>query len=267
MSFEQFKFDKTMFVGQDISSLSDTPSADGMSAADLKARFDNVPKMMIALGKLNGLIDYLIAGGFISKEEIEVALTGNITSHEHPAANVSFSDGLTFQDKFDSGILTGPQGDDGATGLQGPQGAPGSTGPQGAQGTQGPKGDKGDIGATGLTGLTGNAGLQGPQGIQGIQGIQGEKGIQGIQGIQGEKGPTGSQGIQGLAGAKGDRGLQGIQGPQGLQGLAGANGVSIATETSGAYNFSVEGGVLYVYYAGTVAPDFTIEGGSLFLEL
>ena len=38
MSFEQFKFDKTMFVGQDISSLSDTPSADGMSAADLKAK-------------------------------------------------------------------------------------------------------------------------------------------------------------------------------------------------------------------------------------
>ena len=50
MGFEQYKYDISDFIGQDISSLSDTPSADGMSAADLKARFDNVPKMMIALG-------------------------------------------------------------------------------------------------------------------------------------------------------------------------------------------------------------------------
>ena len=49
--------------------------------------------MMIALGKLNGLIDYLIAGGFISKEEIEVALTGEILTHGHPADNVKFTDG------------------------------------------------------------------------------------------------------------------------------------------------------------------------------
>ena len=88
MGFEQYKYDISDFVGQDISSLSDTPSADGMSAADLKARFDNVPKMMIALGKLNGLIDYLIAGGYITKSDVELALTGIVTSHEHPEKQV-----------------------------------------------------------------------------------------------------------------------------------------------------------------------------------
>ena len=83
MGFEQFKYNISDFVGQDVSSLSDTPSADGMSAADLKARFDNVPKMMIALGKLNGLVDHLIAGGYITQSDVELVLNGIVTSHEH----------------------------------------------------------------------------------------------------------------------------------------------------------------------------------------
>ena len=136
MGFEQFKYNILDFVGQDISSLSDTPSADGMSAADLKARFDNVPKMMIALGKLNGLIDYLIAGGYISKAEIEAALTGNITSHEHPATNVRFTDGQTFQQKYDSKEFQGPRGYEGLPGPAGPQGV-GIQGPPGPQGSPG----------------------------------------------------------------------------------------------------------------------------------
>ena len=160
MGFEQYKYDISDFIGQDISSLSDTPSADGMSAADLKARFDNVPKMMIALGKLNGLIDYLIAGGYISKAEIEAALTGNITSHEHPektttdgveavltgvidthehtvtSDDVRFTDGQTFQQKFDSKELQGPRGYEGLPGPAGAQGVgiQGPAGPQGAPG-------------------------------------------------------------------------------------------------------------------------------------
>ena len=160
MGFEQYKYDISDFIGRDISSLSDTPSADGMSAADLKARFDNVPKMMIALGKLNGLVDYLIAGGYISKEEIEAALTGNITSHEHPektskagveaaltgvidthehtvtSDDVRFTDGQTFQQKYDSKELQGPRGYTGLDGPQGPQGVgiQGPSGPQGAPG-------------------------------------------------------------------------------------------------------------------------------------
>ena len=160
MGFEQYKYDISDFIGQDISSLSDTPSADGMSAADLKARFDNVPKMMIALGKLNGLIDYLIAGGYISKEEIEAALTGNITSHEHPektsktgvesvltgvidthehtvtSDDVRFADGDTFQQKYDSKELQGPRGYEGLPGPAGPQGV-GIQGPPGPQGAPG----------------------------------------------------------------------------------------------------------------------------------
>lgn len=136
MGFEQFKYDISDFIGLDISSLSDTPSADGMSAADLKARFDNVPKMMIALGKLNGLIDYLIAGGFISKEEIEVTLTGEILTHGHPADKVKFTDGQTFQQKFDGKELKGERGYEGLPGPAGAQGV-GIQGPPGPQGAPG----------------------------------------------------------------------------------------------------------------------------------
>ena len=145
MGFEQYKYDISDFIGQDISSLSDTPSADGMSAADLKARFDNVPKMMIALGKLNGLIDYLIAGGFISKEEIEAALTGEILTHGHPADNVKFTDGQTFQQKYDSKEL---QGERGYEGLPGPAGAQGV----GIQGPPGPQGAPGVVVTTEING-------------------------------------------------------------------------------------------------------------------
>lgn len=160
MGFEQYKYDISDFIGQDISSLSDTPSADGMSAADLKARFDNVPKMMIALGKLNGLIDYLIAGGYITKSDVELALTGIVTSHEHPektskagveavltgvidthehtvtSDDVRFTDGQTFQQKFDSKELQGPRGYEGLPGPAGAQGVgiQGPAGPQGAPG-------------------------------------------------------------------------------------------------------------------------------------
>lgn len=160
MGFEQYKYDISDFIGQDISSLSDTPSADGMSAADLKARFDNVPKMMIALGKLNGLIDYLIAGGYITKSDVELALTGEILTHEHPekttkdgvetvltgvidthehtvtSDDVRFTDGQTFQQKFDSKELQGPRGYEGLPGPAGPQGV-GIQGPPGPQGAPG----------------------------------------------------------------------------------------------------------------------------------
>ena len=78
------------------------------------------------------------------------------SAHRHNASEVSFEDGDTFQDKFDSGSLTGPQGPKGATGPQGPKG---ETGEQGPQGIQGPKGDKGDTGPQGATGPQGEKGL------------------------------------------------------------------------------------------------------------
>ena len=57
------KFNEAMFTGRKIADLSDTPSSDGMSAADLKAYFDYIPKTMIALGALNSLIDALVSSG------------------------------------------------------------------------------------------------------------------------------------------------------------------------------------------------------------
>ena len=92
------------------------------------------------------------------------------TSNKPTAADISFSDGQTFQQKYDAGQLTGPagpqgeqgpQGATGTTGPQGPKGDTGATGPQGPAGPtgpQGPKGDKGDTGARGATGPTGPAG-------------------------------------------------------------------------------------------------------------
>ena len=58
-----FKFQEVEFIGKDITSLPDAPSANGITAAELKARFDMVPKLMIALGKYNELIDALTASG------------------------------------------------------------------------------------------------------------------------------------------------------------------------------------------------------------
>lgn len=75
---QDLKFTIAEFTGKDISSLSDTPSADGMTAEQLKSRFDMIPKMMVALGNFNSLIDLL--GGVngasnISATDINGALT------------------------------------------------------------------------------------------------------------------------------------------------------------------------------------------------
>lgn len=59
----KLKFKEADFAGKDIVSLSDTPSADGMSARELKERFDMIPKILIAMGKYNQLIDELDANG------------------------------------------------------------------------------------------------------------------------------------------------------------------------------------------------------------
>lgn len=61
------------------------------------------------------------------------ALIQNVTELENktndlPAGNVKFTDGQTFQQKYDAGQLTGPAGQNGADGQDG---APGATGPAG----------------------------------------------------------------------------------------------------------------------------------------
>lgn len=59
MGLSDFKFKEADFAGKKIADLSDTPSSDGMGAAELKAYFDYIPKAMIALGVINGIIDEL----------------------------------------------------------------------------------------------------------------------------------------------------------------------------------------------------------------
>ena len=54
--------------------------------------------------------------------------------------DIHFSDGETFQQKYDAGELKGDKGDTGVTGAMGPQGP---------QGEKGDKGDKGDTGPQG----------------------------------------------------------------------------------------------------------------------
>lgn len=61
---------------------------------------------------------------------------------DYTAADIPFSDGETFQQKYDSGELTGPPGPTGADGADGADGAPG------AKGDPGEKGDPGLIYAT-----------------------------------------------------------------------------------------------------------------------
>lgn len=57
----ELKFTDAEFTGRDIASLPDRPGDAGITAAQLKERFDAIPKMMIALGSFNTLIDALTA--------------------------------------------------------------------------------------------------------------------------------------------------------------------------------------------------------------
>lgn len=59
----------------------------------------------------------------------------------YTADDISFSDGDTFQQKYDKGELKGEKGDKGDTGPRGP------AGPQGEQGAQGPTGSQGEPGS------------------------------------------------------------------------------------------------------------------------
>ena len=70
-----------------------------------------------------------------------------VTNKDLPADGVKFSDGQTFQQKYDAGQLTGPAGRDGTDGQDGAPGEPGTPGMDGAQGPAGPAG-------RGITGVT-----------------------------------------------------------------------------------------------------------------
>lgn len=57
-----------------------------------------------------------------------------VTNKDLPADGVKFSDGQTFQQKYDAGQLTGPAGQDGKAGAQGEPGTPGRDGTTGPAG-------------------------------------------------------------------------------------------------------------------------------------
>lgn len=157
---------------------------------------------------------------------------------EYTASDIAFSDGQTFQQKYDSGQLKGPKGDRG------------EPGPQGEKGPQGPKGDPGEPGAKGEPGETGP---QGPKGENGIDGAAATIAIGTVTASspggnpsvtnagtenaavlnfvlpRGEQGPQGERGLQGEQGPKGEKG---DAGPAGKDGAAGPNVIDVNTQTA-----------------------------------
>lgn len=76
------------------------------------------------------------------------------------ADEVTFADGETFQQKYDSGDLTGPQG---PAGPAGKDGQPGAAGPAGADGQPGAAGKDATINGVNALTLTTGTGLSGSQ--------------------------------------------------------------------------------------------------------
>ena len=277
MALLDLKFNESDFNGRKIGDLSDTPSSDGLTAEALKAYFDNIPKIMIALGGFNSLIDALsnlgvdyavVSLGDGSFKYIRLNTDGQLEVSD---------DGITYEATASSGhIIIDSNGnqmaqrsrlkfngvditDDGINTV--------INGLKGDKGDTGEKGDKGDTGATGATGPKGATGpaivptvnsagiiswelqsepivpspisIRGPQGMQGVQGAQGIQGERGPQGIQG---PAGAQGIQGEQGPAGPAGPSGPAGPVGASGAKGDKGEK---GDSGVYYGSSEPGETY----------------------
>lgn len=61
MAIENLKLNDSDFSGQDISSLPDRPSDAGITTTQLKARFDQIGKVILGLGRFNRLIDALMS--------------------------------------------------------------------------------------------------------------------------------------------------------------------------------------------------------------
>lgn len=71
--------------------------------------------------------------GAFTGAQIDEAI-GQVRGKNLPADGVKFTDGETFQEKYDSGELTGPRG---AKGDKGDKGDTGDTGPAGSAGANG----------------------------------------------------------------------------------------------------------------------------------
>lgn len=77
MGLTDLKFTETDFLNKKIADLSDTPNSDGMSAAELKAYFDYIPKTLIALTRLNSIID--IISGSSGAENVGASTITGVT--------------------------------------------------------------------------------------------------------------------------------------------------------------------------------------------
>lgn len=96
------------------------------------AQWDDIPSDLPA-GGTDGQILTKTADGVAWENPPDTGVTtfngrkGEVSpgADDYSADMIKFTDGQTFQDKYDSGQLTGPAGADGAPGAAGPQGEPG----------------------------------------------------------------------------------------------------------------------------------------------
>ncbi len=125
--------------------------ADGEGSGDLKAD-GTVPmtgNLLMGENRITGLADPIADTDAVSKGYVDGAYipavqkgqaegvatldeSGKLAAAQRPvytASDVTFQDGETFQEKYDAGELTGPQGQPGADGAAGPAGADGAAGP------------------------------------------------------------------------------------------------------------------------------------------
>ena len=204
--------------------------------------------------------------GAFTGAQIDEAI-GQVRGKNLPADGVKFTDGETFQQKYDSGELTGPPGADGEDGgyykpavdasgnltwTASKSGMPAISG-QNIRGPQGEQGPQGPAGADGQDGAQGEQGPQGPAGADGKDGAAATISVGTVTtGAPGTSATVTNSGTssaavfnftipRGAKGDKGDKGDTGDTGPAGADGAQGADGKS-------AYQYAVDAG-----YTGTEA--------------
>ena len=286
MSLNECLLGNEFFEQKGIMALSDTPSANGMTAAELKAAFDDLSKNYVgkSFNKLINMLTELGVESLIQSGDIgyvrlnadgmlEVSADGNVWTLAASGGHIIVDkDGKTWTQRSRLKFAGETEvTDDGTqTVISGLRGDKGEQGEQGVQGLKGDKGDKGERGVAFVPNVAANGvlsweiqdaanvpqavNIRGPQGVAGAQGAQGPVGPQGAQGIQGVQGIQGIQGKKGDQGEKGERGLTGAQGPvgpQGVQGLPGSDGKSFVIQdvypTIGELKAAIPTGNEYAY--------------------
>lgn len=288
------KLNKDMAI---IQKLDDEPNdVGGLSAADLKAKFDEGG---LALQEYlnNVLLAELEAAGVLAILRTDDQSVLKYIRLSADKVLETSSDGVIWEATGSSGhVVLGPTGaelpqrarlqfancevtDTGTVtvvhGITGPQGIQGERGEQGIQGIQGERGPTGpsivpSIDEYGVMSFSiqdsaiapQSVSVRGPQGPQGVQGAQGAQGSRGPQGIQGVAGAQGIQGPQGETGPQGPQGPAGPTGPQGDTGPAGADGTSFVIQDV----FPTLGELKAAYPTGNeYAYQVTAENGEIFI--